>query len=340
MSYTIDVYRGRIVPTRRFLDFALYVCFFPQLIAGPIERASHLLPQIARARVYRLRQNDFFTGLLLIVWGLFKKCAISDNLSRVADTAFGNPEALDGGALLVATYAFAFQIFFDFSAYSDIARGSASLFGIKLVRNFRLPYLAREPSDFWRRWHVSLSEWIRDYLYIPLGGDRRGRSRTLINLTVTMALAGLWHGAAWHFCVWGIFHGILLVIYRITRPLVSVLSSGLPSTLRSTLAIAVMFHLTCLGWVLFRAESLADAGVVLRVIAAWIGGGFEGLDAHFASLSLFFAFFAIMVFQEHRRVFESITNRPFGYAVLLGSCIAIIALLMPEEAAPFIYFQF
>ncbi len=341
MSYSIDVYRGRLEPEREFLPFMLYVAFFPQLVAGPIERAGHLLPQLRTRIAYVLRRDDLLAGLALISWGIFKKAALADNLARVVDVAYGRPGAHEGLDLLIATYAFAFQIFFDFSAYTDIARGSAQLFGIKLVRNFRLPYLAESPSDFWRRWHVSLSEWIRDYLYVPLGGNRGGVARTIFNLTLTMGLAGLWHGAAWNFVVWGLFHGLLLVVYRLVdRPLAQ-LAAPLPEGLKKGLRIFCMFQLTSLGWIFFRASDLESALLIIASIGAWLAAGLPTAgSAAGLALALLLLVFAIMVAEERARIFHRILARPAAYALLVALAWIATAILAPEVSSPFIYFQF
>ncbi|MCA9319221.1 MAG: MBOAT family protein, partial [Planctomycetes bacterium] len=310
---------------------------------GPIERAGHLLPQLAASRLFRMDRDHFWAGVWLVIWGLGKKMVLADNLGLAADPVFDDPHAYPPIELLIATLAFTFQIFFDFSAYSDIARGAASFFGIKLVRNFRLPYLASSPSDFWRRWHVSLSEWIRDYVYVPLGGDRGGRSRTLVNLTITMALAGLWHGAAWHFCVWGLYHGLLLVVWRMTSgAFARRLGAGLVARLRP-LRQVLMFGLVVIGWVFFRADSLPDAAYILESIASLIHplatAGFRDTRA-----IVFFGFVAItlvaMELEERRRILTSLTSRPIPFGILLAVCILAILILAPEETQEFIYFQF
>ncbi|MEW6301892.1 MAG: MBOAT family O-acyltransferase [Verrucomicrobiota bacterium] len=215
MSYTIDVYRGRTQPLRDPLDFALYVAFFPQLVAGPIERSTDLVPQIVNPRT--VRASDFSEGLWLILWGLFKKVVIADNMAIIVNGLFAeNPRALSGPECWIAVYAFALQIYGDFSGYSAIARGVARWMGFHLSPNFLFPYFSATPSEFWTRWHISLSSWLRDYLYIPLGGNRGGMLITCRNLLLTMVLGGLWHGAAWGFVVWGLVHGLLLVGYRLT----------------------------------------------------------------------------------------------------------------------------
>ena len=201
MSYTIDIYRGEMRPTRRFLDLALFVAFFPQLVAGPIERAKHLLPQIIKPRLITPRQ--FREGLWLIYWGFFLKVFVADNLAGIVDRVFAGAETISGIEVLLGLYAFAFQILGDFAGYSSIAIGLARLMGIDIMTNFLFPYFVTNPRDFWKNWHISLSTWLRDYLYIPLGGNRRGRLMTYRNILITMLLGGLWHGAAWTFVIWG-----------------------------------------------------------------------------------------------------------------------------------------
>ena len=263
MAYTIDVYRRQLQPTRNLLHFALYVSFFPQLVAGPIERAKTLLPQLIGSR--KLGDVRWRAAWWLMTWGLFKKLVIADNLSplvgRCLDTG-----SVTGLALTVGLLLFAIQILCDFSGYTDLARGSALLFGIELRTNFKLPYFAVSPSDFWRRWHISLSTWLRDYLYISLGGNRAGRWKTKRNLLLTMLLGGLWHGAAWNFVLWGAYHGLLLVIYqglgnagwRLKR---TPLTSGLRGT--------VFFLLTLVGWGFFRAQQPGQLGQFGQALFDW-----------------------------------------------------------------------
>ncbi len=260
MSYALDIYRGHLKPARSFLNFATFVAYFPQLVAGPIERASNLLPQIENPRT--ITGAGIESGTWLIFWGLFKKCVIADNLAILVDGVFG-ATATTGATSLLALYAFAFQILCDFSGYSDIARGLARWMGVELMLNFNNPYYALNPKDFWSRWHISLSSWLRDYLYIPLGGNRKGRRRTYINLALTMLLGGLWHGAAWTFVIWGAFHGLLLVIYHRWAEKYS--PKGTPDSGRwLTLRRLGMFHLACVGWLFFRANSLGQVGDIVR----------------------------------------------------------------------------
>ena len=250
MSYTIDVAQGRMRACRNLLTLALYVAFFAQLVAGPIERAGRLLPQFARRR--RFSENQFYSGCYLVVYGLLKKVVIADNLSVFVDVIFNldNPPA---ALIAVGTIGFAFQIYSDFSGYSDIARGVAKLLGIELMHNFNLPYFSCSPSEFWKRWHISLSEWIRDYLYIPLGGSRCSTARRYLNLIVAMTLSGLWHGASLNFVIWGFYHALLLIFYnevvdricaRLRPPAV------VSAVLRWGLCVALVFY----GWLFFRVR--------------------------------------------------------------------------------------
>lgn len=341
MSYTIDVYRGKIQPTKSFLRFFLYVCFFPQLIAGPIERASHLLTQFDRAATQSFSMPNFVSGMRLIIWGLFKKVMIADTCGLMVDRVYADPGAFNGWSSLIATYGFTLQIYCDFSAYSEIARGSARLFGIDLVRNFDQPYLAGDVSTFWRRWHISLSNWIRDYIYIPLGGSQRGRPRMLINLVITMFLAGLWHGAAWNFVLWGLFHGLLLLIHASLTslpPYVWLREKG--GTAWKIGAWAITLHLVVLGWVLFRVEAIGDVAVILSGVwlsisslSAPTGGQFQFL--------LFMAVFLIASYVVRRFAIFDLIHRDTGLSVVFyGTMIIIMTFFAGPGGMPFIYFQF
>jgi D-alanyl-lipoteichoic acid acyltransferase DltB (MBOAT superfamily) len=269
MSYTIDVYRGHIQPERHFGVFALYVTFFPQLVAGPIERASRLLPQLKnppQASALDVRQ-----GLGLILLGLFKKSVIADHLAPYVNEIFARPELYPPASVTLGIVFFALQIYGDFSGYSDIAAGSAQLFGIRLMRNFNAPYFARSVGEFWQRWHISLSMWFRDYVYIPLGGNRAGAFRTIRNIALTFLVSGLWHGANHTFLVWGGFHGGLLVLSRLTEsvrlPLRRFFENRLGTYPVALFQMAVTFTLVCAGWTVFRAPDLETAVFMLRRIA-------------------------------------------------------------------------
>ena len=259
MSYTIDIYLKKLKPTRHFFDFALFVAFFPQLVAGPIERASNLLPRILKPRTITLDQTT--RGAYLILFGIFKKVVIADGLSSGVDVIYGATGNVTGWDIIIATWLFAAQIYCDFSAYSDVARGLAKLLGLDLMINFNLPYFATNVTDFWRRWHISLSTWLRDYLYIPLGGNRAGsEAKTYRNLLATMILGGLWHGAAWNFVLWGIYQGVLLSIHRVfggKKRLDDKADSAL-SKILWLIKVIVYFQVTCYGWLLFRAGSFSQ----------------------------------------------------------------------------------
>jgi len=259
MSYTIDCYRRTREPTRDLISYLLYVTFFPELVAGPIVRSTQFLPQVERHQ--RFTWPAFYMGSNLIMMGLIKKMLLADNLAIYVQQVYANPAAATTAEAWLATYAFAAQIYCDFSGYTDIARGLAYMFGYRLPVNFNLPYLATGFRDFWQRWHITLSTWLRDYLYISLGGSRRSPARNYFNLYATMALGGLWHGASWTFVIWGSLHGIYLMLERAIFGW-----KGLPpvSGWRRIVAILITFHLTCIAWVFFRAQTLPDATAMLR----------------------------------------------------------------------------
>jgi len=287
LAYTVDVYRGRIEPERHLGRFALYVAFFPQLVAGPIERASRLLPQF-REKV-EFDYDRLGSGLRQITWGMFKKVVVADRLAIYVDSVYNDPTAHSGFPVIAATYFFAFQIYCDFSGYSDIAIGSARILGIDLMENFRRPYLAGSISEFWKRWHISLSTWFRDYVYIPLGGNRVERPRWFANLFVTFVVSGLWHGANWTFVIWGALHGAYLVLAIVTAPARARLVDlsfgrwsadasatwglGVPEErgLRRVVAVFVTFHLALVAWVFFRANSVSDAFLLLESSVSGFG---------------------------------------------------------------------
>lgn len=276
LSYTIDIYRGHYRPVRDFPAYLAFVSFFPQLVAGPIERANRLLPQFLAAR--RFDPARAWTGMRLMLWGLFKKMVIADNLAAVVDGVYRAPGGQPGAVLLLATAAFAFQIYCDFSAYSDIASGTAELFGIDLMRNFAFPYFSRNVAEFWRRWHISLSTWFRDYVYIPLGGSRGTPGRTRFNVLATFALSGLWHGASWNFVIWGLLNGAGMLAGRTTgKPNRSGPGripggSGMWPGAGSVLRILGTFLFICLTWIFFRAATPGEAVRVLLDIATLKGG--------------------------------------------------------------------
>jgi len=341
MSYTLDVYRGKIQPTRSFLRFFLYVCFFPQLVAGPIERAGHLLTQFDYAASARASAINFVAGSRMIIWGMFKKVIFADYCARLVEQVYANPAAFDGWSALVATYAFTIQIYCDFSAYSEMARGSARLFGIDLIRNFDQPYLTTNISDFWRRWHISLSTWIRDYLFIPLGGSRHGKGRTLFNLFVVMFLSGLWHGAAWNFALWGLFHGVLLLatalLFRLPAFCALREKAGRLGALGGWF---LNLHLVVFGWILFRVTSLGDFGIIVKQI----GFSFLSLTAPGATQAGFFflmGLFLLASYLARRYRFLDRIDRDVALSVVFYGLLVVIMLLFGRPDGPqFIYFQF
>jgi len=261
LSYVLDIYNEKIKPERDFIDYGLFVSFFPLLVAGPIERATHLLPQIVKPRTFDA--NKAIDGLRQILWGLFKKIVIADNCATYVNLIFNNSTDYSGSTLFLGSVFFAFQIYCDFSGYSDIALGTARLFGIELLRNFAFPYFSRDIAEFWRRWHISLSSWFRDYLYIPLGGSKGGIGSQIRNTFIIFIVSGFWHGANWTFIVWGALNAIyflpLLVLNKNRQNLDIVAKGKLLPSLREFGAMALTFFLTCLAWIFFRAESVGSA---------------------------------------------------------------------------------
>lgn len=340
MSYTIDVYRGHAPARTRFLDVAAFVSFFPHLVAGPIMRATNLLPQIEQPR--RFSPSAARDATVLIVWGFFKKLIIADNVGVIANKVFALQQP-DFYLLWAGVFAFAIQIYADFSAYTDIARGVAKWYGFDLIKNFEHPYLATGPADFWRRWNISLSTWFRDYVYIPLGGSRRGPSRVAANLMITFLASGIWHGASWNYVLWGAYHGALLIVARVVPPL--------PKVLRP-LQVIGMFVLTCVGWLIFRETELSQlvadlslspststvlersAGlylftlVLLYSLPLWI----HDLWAEFRGPDLTAAI-------EHEEPHPA-WPRVAAQAALCGVLFAIILVLRSQSTLNFIYFAF
>ncbi len=262
MSYTIDVFKRKLEPTKDFISFASFVSFFPQLVAGPIERASNLLPQILKKREFKFEQG--FQGLRLILWGMFKKVVISDSLAPMVNNIFGNYEEFGGGTLWLGAIYFAFQIYCDFSGYSDIAIGTSKLFGFELISNFKFPYFSRNIGEFWRRWHISLSSWFRDYVYIPLGGSKEGKLKSTRNIFIIFLISGFWHGANWTFIFWGLFHSILFIpsfIFKTNRKYTTSIigENKLLPTPKEFLQVGRTFLFVTIGWVFFRSETIGDS---------------------------------------------------------------------------------
>ncbi|MBC7835847.1 MAG: MBOAT family protein [Phycisphaerales bacterium] len=331
MSYTIDVYRGHCRARRSLLEMAVFVSYFPHLVAGPILRAPDLLPQLEAKQPFNWANIRIGVGLIL--WGMTKKVFVADPMARIVQEVYGAPEAASGFGLLMGTYAFAAQIYCDFSGYSDIAIGSSRLLGIKLPENFRHPYLATSITDFWRRWHISLSTWLRDYLYIPLGGNKKGVARTYVNLLITMILGGLWHGPGWHWIVWGTLHGAVLAIERAIG--VRGRSAGAASRL---LTWFITFHIVCASWVLFRAQNLGQAVTVFKRIAAWSDGEYYSGWAPVTVLALVLLSGRLGL---RERWVQMADAHPVALRWLSYAAVAVLVITFAGASNPeFIYFQF
>ncbi|MEM9843174.1 MAG: MBOAT family O-acyltransferase [Pseudomonadota bacterium] len=344
LSYTIDIYRRDLKPTHDFFDFALFVAFFPQLVAGPIERARNLLPNITAPRT--LSWEAFSRGAVLCLLGLIKKVVIADGIAPSVDAIYAAPDPtrLD---VILATWLFAIQIYCDFSGYTDIARGVAKMLGFGLMRNFAQPYFAVDPQEFWRRWHISLSTWLRDYLYISLGGNRGGPSKTYRNLMATMTLGGLWHGAAWNFVLWGIYQGALLAIHRAIAGRHAGSGEGVRRSFGAMVVrvvqIAVFFQVVCYGWLLFRATSFAQisdfTGRILGFVAA--PGGVTMPDPPIAAfLGIAFLLVWDILTERSGNVRFYLTFPPIVRAGLYAGMIYLFAFGSTTATSAFIYFQF
>jgi alginate O-acetyltransferase complex protein AlgI len=335
LSYTIDIYRGHMKARRSLLDYATFVAFFPQLVAGPIVRAYDFLPQLDTKRHFS--DVPVRSALILFFFGFVKKACISDNLAPYADAVFAHPEHYGGASIVAAVLLYAIQIYCDFSGYTDMAIAVAKLLGYDLTINFRQPYFARDIADFWRRWHISLSSWLRDYLYISLGGNRGGQFKTYRNLLVTMVLGGLWHGASWNFVIWGTLHGLALVVhkaYSALRP--ASLVQWLPYR---AAAWALTFWWVCLAWIFFRATTLPDAARIAEAYVTWTGGGGEDIATMAAPVILGLA---LLHWLEARQMISGPLIRlssPTFYAAA-GTLCGLVLALVPTTYRPFIYFQF
>jgi len=343
MSYTVDVYRGELRARRSLLDVAVFISFFPHLVAGPIQRASYLLPQVEGKRRFSIAQAT--SGFYLIVWGFFKKLVIADNVGVIANKVFAlNDPTFE--ILWAGVFAFAIQIYADFSAYTDIARGTSRWLGFELTQNFEHPYMARNPADFWRRWNISLSTWFRDYVYIPLGGSREGELKWARNVMVTFLLSGLWHGASWNYVLWGLYHGVLLVLTRAHELLGKPRNGRRASDLgpRSLLQIPAMFALTLIGWLLFRETDLSAIVRDLK-LSPFDSSPFDrqaGLYLFLLAFGYSIPLWAQSIWVEWHRG-ELARETGWGAAVLraaaCGAAFAAILVLRSRTSLDFIYFQ-
>lgn len=346
LSYSIDVHRGNLPPCRNVVSFLAYVSFFPQLVAGPIERATSLLPQFERSRTFDYRQA--VDGLRQMLWGFFKKMVVADSCALYVDEIFAHPDWYNGATLLLAAVLFTLQIYGDFSGYSDIAIGCAKLFGIRLRRNFNVPYFSRDVAEFWRRWHISLTTWFRDYIYIPMGGSRVPKGRVVLNTFVIFLVSGFWHGANWTFLAWGAYHAILflpLILLGHNRRHTDVVAAGRP--LPSLLEVGQMlltFLLAVMGWVLFRADSIQHAFDYYKHMFSHLFDGTPNITAPIDAWLIAIAVTILTVVEwinrgephEFARQPQSRWLR-WGFYIIL---LFMIGAFMVTNEMPFIYFQF
>lgn len=347
LSYVLDIYKNRIKPERNFIDYSVFVSFFPLLVAGPIERATHLLPQIIKKRQFDY--SKAVDGLRQILWGLFKKIVIADNCAEYANTIFNNSSDYTGSTLVIGALFFTFQIYCDFSGYSDIALGTARLFGIELLRNFAFPYFSRDIAEFWRRWHISLSSWFRDYLYIPLGGSKGGNWMRIRNILIIFLVSGFWHGANWTFIMWGLLNAIYImpsVISKTNRSNLDIVAKGKTfPTAREFLSIVMTFMLTVFAWIFFRAENIGHAfRIIAKIFSASLFSAPYFLRITFCYPTVILTIIFVIIEWKGRDQQYAIANLfsgksktfrwSFYYLILL--VIAIFA----GSNEQFIYFQF
>ncbi|WP_277485791.1 MBOAT family O-acyltransferase [Catalinimonas alkaloidigena] len=345
MSYTIDIYRKKLEPTHSLLDFGVFVAFFPQLVAGPIERAKHLLPQITHLNTpSRLQIRE---GIALIIIGLFKKVMIGDASGRLVDRIFGHMEQFSSLELIVALVLFSIQIYADFSGYSSIARGLAKLLGIELMKNFEQPYLSANITEFWRRWHISLSSWLRDYLYISLGGNRNGEGRTYINLMLTMLIGGLWHGASWNFVIWGGLHGIYLAIHKwmLKGKKVEIQPANINNSGKLIKYLCYAFGtylLVLVTWLFFRASDFQMVMVFFNKIINWEASelSLRFIKIGFTYMLLTMGLDLIEYYTKSHAYLLKIPMKPVRYGLMAPMLIIVLIYMFQAEPLPFVYFQF
>lgn len=343
LSYTIDVYKKKLSPTKDFISFSAFVCFFPQLVAGPIERATNLLPQFYRKREFD--NTKAIDGLNLILWGLFKKIVIADSCAVYVNDIFSNYENMNSISLLLGAIYFSFQIYGDFSGYSDIAIGTSKLFGFDLMKNFNFPYFSRDIAEFWRRWHISLSTWFRDYLYIPLGGSRGGNIMKLRNTFIIFLVSGFWHGANWTFIVWGLLNALyfipLLVTNKNRTNLDTVASGKTLPTVNELLLMSSTYLLVAISWIFFRADSVTIAlDYIKKIILINTNGGFQYLTIERYSIELVGLLLAFILLEWHSREHD---HPYFGKRKNFKIALTLIGLILfgtYSNTSDFIYFQF
>lgn len=343
VAYTIDVYRGKVQPEKHPGIFAAFVAFFPQLVAGPIERAAHMLPQFRQPITFDY--DRVVTGLRIILWGVFKKVVIADRLAIYVNQVYNHVEQYSGLPLLIATVFFAFQIYCDFSGYSDIAIGTGRVLGFNLSRNFRQPYFAQSPREFWRRWHITLSTWFRDYVYIPLGGSRVSLPRQMLNLLIVFLLSGLWHGANWTFAIWGLLHGLYAAVEVLISPRQTTDSK---SPVASAAQIVSTFLLVGFAWIFFRANSFNDAAYVITHLAVWPNASPMIASIGSVELALMFASIILLLIADwidhSQGIFNVLARQKLVVRWTAYYAVAFVILITVFVSAgssqQFIYFQF
>ena len=347
LSYVIDIYKDRIKAEKNFIDYSVFVSFFPLLVAGPIERATHLLPQIQKKRVFNF--ENAVDGLKQILWGLFKKVVIADNCAKFANIIFDNYTDYSGSTLALGAVFFAFQIYGDFSGYSDIALGTARLFGIDLLRNFAFPYFSRDIAEFWRRWHISLSTWFRDYLYIPLGGSKGGIWMKVRNTFIIFLVSGFWHGANWTFIIWGLLNALFImpsIIFNTNRTNLDIVAQGkLFPTLKEFLSILFTFSLTVFAWIFFRSNTIDQAlGYISRIFSASFFSvplvKVDMYDTYIYALVMLFIIIEWLGREQKYALAQVMPNKPKVYRWAFYYLLIVIIFIFAGSNQEFIYFQF
>ncbi|HEY6914214.1 MAG TPA: MBOAT family O-acyltransferase [Paludibacter sp.] len=353
LSYVMDIYKGRIKPERNIIDYSVFVCFFPLLVAGPIERATHLLPQLIKKREFDY--SKAVDGMQQILWGIFKKIVVADNCATIVNSIFDSYQTQSGSVLLLGGVFFAFQIYGDFSGYSDIAIGVSRLFGISLIRNFNFPYFSRDIAEFWRRWHISLTTWFRDYLYIPLGGSRGPKWQVVRNTFIIFLVSGFWHGANWTFIAWGAFHAILflpLILSGNNRKNTNTVAEGrhLPG-LKEVVQMGVTFLLVVIGWILFRSDSIGQSMDYFTRLFSFNRNYFDisfltSAGAIFSGYNILISVLSVIMMlliewsQRGKQHGLELGNLPKSLKWIANGSICLLIYLCHADPAAFIYFQF
>ena len=343
ISYLVDVYRGRIEARKSFREVSLYISFFPQLVAGPIVKAADFFPQLDEEHV--ITADNVEKGIQIFLFGVLRKTVIADRLAVCVDAVFEVPIAYDSASVICTVAAYSIQIYCDFSGYSDMAVGAARFFGYNLCRNFDLPYISGNPTEFWRRWHISLSTWLKDYLYIPLGGNRKGKARTYVNLMLTMLLGGLWHGASWNFVLWGGMHGIALAVHKIFRDVKRrcrlECHNRYLKFILDAVSVLGMYCFTCMGWIFFRAQTVYNAGVILQKILLGSGGiHYIYVYTVLFGLALLAAQLYMLIRNGGEARYPLVDLKTFGGKLVFGLEALVVCVFAYGGDTAFVYFQF